>query len=74
MSSAPAAVVLLALAVSAAAVLPEQIRIALTAGDTSATAMTVVFGTSNLTEPGYAPIVQWSDLTHSDIAFEIKYS
>ena len=36
------------------AVLPEQVRLALTAGATSDSAMTVVFATSNLTEPGFA--------------------
>lgn len=52
-------VAVVALVASCSAVLPEQIRLALTAGSTSSTAMTAVFATSNLTEPGYVPLVQW---------------
>ena len=55
----PALALLLLLAAAEASVLPEQIRIALTAGPAADTSMTVVFATSNLTEPGYTPIVQY---------------
>ena len=48
---------LAALSLAHASVQPQQIRLALTAGATSDTAMTVVFATSNLTEPSYIPLV-----------------